>query len=386
MKDNGWSPNLIKRMKVIKSRCWSYTWIHRENAIFLNDIYDWISVIAYGLSFFNGAILMFPNNVIYVRILSVLLSFGSGILIFYMKNKRLTETAEKHKIASSKFSNIYNSIARQLSLDFADRKPGLVYHEWITQVYDTLFGSAPDIDPPVMEEYVRKFARKRRVNPIEAAEFDASDDNSEFSSTSDTGYDSFVNEIVVVDKKGGETIKKEHSSSIGGAHYSNTQHIYHNVDEVPTGREIKESSKSSSDDNNDAVDNNDGADNNDESGRQKKFGSKGMGSVSDDDSEDDSPFIEETGDKLGGETGLVILGNQETADQINELSNLAKELKKERSEFIENNKKKFLNYELERMGIGMSDLLATPRCSIPEYELLEPENDRIEKRKKKKKK
>ena len=77
-----------------------------------------------------------------------------------MENKKLTETAEKHKIASSKFSNIYNNIERQLSLMPENRQIAPDYHRWISQVYDTLYGSAPDIDPPIIDEYIKKFARK----------------------------------------------------------------------------------------------------------------------------------------------------------------------------------------------------------------------------------
>lgn len=167
-----WTPEITKKLNQIKERSWAYTWIHRENSIYLCDIYEWVSIIAYSLSFLNGVVLIFPNHLIYIRIFNIILSFGAGILMFYIKNKNLTETAERHKLFSSRFSSIYNNIDRQLSLPIYQRENALHYHRWITSQYDTLTGSAPDIDPPIVEEYVKKFAHKRKINPLEAAEYD----------------------------------------------------------------------------------------------------------------------------------------------------------------------------------------------------------------------
>ena len=181
-----WTRQMTRKLEQIKEMAWSYTWIHRENSTYLNDMYEWISVISYSLSFFNAAILIFPNNTVYIRIFSILLSFSAGLLVFYIKNKKFPETAERHKIASSKFSNIYNNISRQLSLNIAHREAAVHYHRWITLQYENLYGTAPDIDPPIIEEYVRKFAGKRKFNPIEAAEFDTIDTNSSISSSTGT--------------------------------------------------------------------------------------------------------------------------------------------------------------------------------------------------------
>ena len=173
-----WSRQMIKKLKQIREMAWSYTWIHRENAAYLTDMYEWISVISYSISFFNGIILIFPSNIVYIRILNILLSFGAGILVFYIKNKEFPQTAERHKIASSKFSNIYNNISRQLSLDVVYREEAINYHRWITLQYENLYGTAPDIDPPIIEDYIRKFAGRRKFNPIEAAEFDQTNSTS----------------------------------------------------------------------------------------------------------------------------------------------------------------------------------------------------------------
>lgn len=185
---NGWTPEIVKKLHALKGKAWSYTWIHRENSIYLNDIYDLVSNLAYSLSFFNGVILIFSTNLIYIRIFTILLSFGAGLIIFYIKNKGFPETSERHKIASSKFSSIYNNIDRQLSLDISQREHPLHYHSWITMQYDTLYGSAPDIDPPIIEEYIRKFARRRKVNPIEAAEYDQSESSGDVIGESITAH------------------------------------------------------------------------------------------------------------------------------------------------------------------------------------------------------
>jgi hypothetical protein len=181
-----WTRQMIKKLKQIREMAWSYTWIHRENSTYLTDMYEWISVISYSLSFFNGIILIFPSNVVYIRILNILLSFGAGILVFYIKNKEFPQTAERHKIASSKFSNIYNNISRQLSLDVTYRDEAINYHRWITLQYENLYGTAPDIDPPIIEDYIRKFAGRRKFNPIEAAEFDQTNSTSNSDHHSET--------------------------------------------------------------------------------------------------------------------------------------------------------------------------------------------------------
>lgn len=169
---NAWTPEITKKLIAVKEKAWSYTWIHRENANFLADQYEYLSVIAFSLSFFNGVILLLPLNILPVRIVNILLSFGAGLVSFYIKNKDLSSAAEKHKLASSKFSGIYNNIDRQLSTLLSQRETATHYHRWITTQYDNLYGTAPDIDPPIIERYVEKFAKRRKINPIEAAEFD----------------------------------------------------------------------------------------------------------------------------------------------------------------------------------------------------------------------
>ena len=195
MEDNRqWNREITKKIINIKEKSWSYTWIHRQNSGYLADIYEWISILSYSLSFFNGIILIFPTNIVYIRVFNILLSFSSGLLIFYIKNKSFPETAEKHKIASSKFSNIYNDIDRQLTLQPESREIATHYHKWISRQFNMLYSSSPDIDPPIIKEYIRKFARRRKINPIEAAEFDKESTNSSVSIVEDGQFQ----EVVVI--------------------------------------------------------------------------------------------------------------------------------------------------------------------------------------------
>ena len=199
-----WTPQIIKKLKDLKDKTWGYTWIHRENAGYLSDIYDMASILSYSLSFFNGVILIFPTNIVYIRIFNILLSFGSGLLGFYITNKDITRTVELHKMASSRFSSIYYNIDQQLdslSFNMSDRENAFHYNKWISSQFDNLLSTAPDIDPPIIEEYIKKFARKKRSNPIEAAEFDKTSSNDDKKNTDDDdSYNtkSELQEIVVV--------------------------------------------------------------------------------------------------------------------------------------------------------------------------------------------
>jgi len=179
----GWTSKIITKLKGLKQKSWDYTWIHRENSGYLNDMYDWLSVGSFILSFLNAGILMFRTNLIYIQIFTVVLSFGVGLLQFFIKFKNYPELIEKHKMASSRFSTIHNHVERQLSLPVSMRQNPLHFHQWINQQFDTLFATAPDIDGYVIDRYRENLAKmengKHRLGYVmEADNFEMNNDSS----------------------------------------------------------------------------------------------------------------------------------------------------------------------------------------------------------------
>ncbi len=172
---NSWTCMLNRAVIKISKKSKSYMWMHRENSIYLNDVYEWIAIISFSMSFFNAIILMFDTNIIYVKILSILLSFMSGLLVFYIKDKNPSGLAERHKLASSRYSSIINNIERQGALPKKFREIGTHYHRWITLQFDTLKGTAPDIDSNIIDKYGKIFGKRWKIHPIEAEEY-ASDE------------------------------------------------------------------------------------------------------------------------------------------------------------------------------------------------------------------
>jgi len=179
----GWTKKIMTRLKELKQKSWDYTWIHRENSSYLNDVYDWLSVGSFVGSFFNGAILIFRTNLIYIQVFTIILSFATGLLQFFIKFKNYPELIEKHKMASSRFSAIHNNIERQLSLPVKMRQNPLHFHQWISQQFETLFHTAPDIDSPIIDKYRSNLEKVEKGNhrisyAWEADRFDMGNDSS----------------------------------------------------------------------------------------------------------------------------------------------------------------------------------------------------------------
>lgn len=348
LRHQNWTPEITRKIDKIKEKAWSYTWIHRENSIYLADIYEWISIIAYSLSFFNGVILFFPTNLIYIRIFNILLSFGSGLLVFYIKNKKLTETAEKHKIASSKFSNIYNNIERQVSLEPDQRENALHYHRWISQVFDALYGSAPDIDPPIIDEYIRKFAKKRRVNPIEAAEFDR---DTSVPSHSDSSSSSSHEIIIVGDQSETESPPARALVSPSGTQGSFSDDEKTASEFGPKQLKLSRTSVARLNNSNNNHDSNHG-DNNNSHGNEIQ----------------NEDFLHKY---------FVPRRNKHRMKNLDKLENHARTHLETQDHEIDHdnptNRQKLLNYELSRMEMG--NMTMGTKCYIPEYEFKNKESN-----------
>jgi hypothetical protein len=236
----GWTKKIMGKLKGLKQKSWDYTWIHRENSGYLNDVYDWLSVGCFVLSFLNGGILLFRTNFIYIQVFTIVLSFGTGLLQFFIKFKNYPELIEKHKMASSRFSAIYNNIERQLSLPVNMRQNPLHFHTWISQQFDTLFATAPDIDGPVIDKYRDNLAKvengkRRHSYAMEADRFDISNDSSSsqtdlkphtLNSVKDSDMDSISSDIdtFTSDFSDSETIQSE-SGSISESKSNNKEKV-----------------------------------------------------------------------------------------------------------------------------------------------------------------
>jgi len=364
---------MTRKLKQLKGMAWSYTWIHRENSTYLNDMYEWISVISYSLSFFNGVILIFPNNIIYIRIFNILLAFSAGLLVFYIKNKKFPETAERHKIASSKFSNIYNNISRQLSLDISLREAAVAYHRWITAQYENLYGTAPDIDPPIIEEYVRKFAHKRKFNPIEAAEFDRQSSSNNISSS----YSSFSSE--------NENFISEEESTSSDHHVIEIYQDNDSNNSSKNGKKDKDNDNNSNHSSNHNSSNHDSSNHNSSNHNSSSYESSTHNSsnhnsnhnnsvnewdinIQSPSTQSDSPSQSESSPP--SESSRII-SDELNSENLNKINNRRPKKKSRRKRHIDYERERFNQNNVDFMnvtGMGMST-----KCLIPEFQLYRQE-------------
>jgi len=186
----GWTSKITNKLKSLKQKSWDYTWIHRENSAYLNDVNDILTVGGACLSLLNAIILVFRSSVIYIQIFTMILSFGAGLVQVMNKLKNYPEMIQKHKMASSRFSTIFNKVEQQLSLPISMRQNPLHFHGWISSQFDTLFGTAPDIDGYVIDKYrqniakIKKTGKGRLGYALEADDFNLFNESSSNSNTS----------------------------------------------------------------------------------------------------------------------------------------------------------------------------------------------------------
>jgi hypothetical protein len=81
------------------------------------------------------------------------------------QNRKYPELAAAHRLAASKYSEVYHSVQKQLALYRRDRENAKDYINWITEKSDTLLLSSPDISDAIIDEYLTKFSDVKYMRP-----------------------------------------------------------------------------------------------------------------------------------------------------------------------------------------------------------------------------
>ena len=167
---------MVRKLNEIKLRAWAYTWMHRENSQYLKRQYDRISYLNIFLELLTATSIFVTANVCqdtyYVKVLTGIVAIVSGFISGLLKYQDYGQEISKHKHVTSRYSRIYDAIDRQLDTPLEAQEQFHHFHNSISHEYDSLFGTAPDLDEEVIQKYIRKFGETRKVHPLEAAEYE----------------------------------------------------------------------------------------------------------------------------------------------------------------------------------------------------------------------
>jgi hypothetical protein len=167
--NNSWSSETEIITQELGEKAQGYVWMHNRNATYFSDWDTRYSNVGIILSILTGTSVFTTLND--CQELS-LVTMATGIIIYLTavlraihQNRKYPELAAAHRLAASKYSEVYHSVQKQLALYRRDRENAKDYINWITEKSDTLLLSSPDISDAIIDEYLTKFSDVKYMRP-----------------------------------------------------------------------------------------------------------------------------------------------------------------------------------------------------------------------------
>lgn len=161
-----WSDNVEKVIKDIGDSCIGYKWMSILAAKQNNIRYDVLMylIIAIGplAGVFTSIAVSYPDENSWLQIISIILSFVSGVVSTSLKFSQLEQKSISFKQVASKYASLEGNIRRQLNLGREDRINASEYLEWVSSSFDELFASTPLMPNGIYKQWV-DFAKKNNV-------------------------------------------------------------------------------------------------------------------------------------------------------------------------------------------------------------------------------
>ena len=154
-----WNSFLENEVKKIGEQTKGYKIIHIKNARITRRYHDFLMYMGIILGPLSAFILGIkearsPDDISPEIILSICVSFISGMVIATTKYAKYEAVSSAHKLAASKYSSLESNIRRQLLKNRSDRVDSSRYLEYIGESFDELFKSSPLVAEKIYNEYV----------------------------------------------------------------------------------------------------------------------------------------------------------------------------------------------------------------------------------------
>lgn len=167
--NNSWSSETEAIVAEVGEKAQGYVWMHNRNASYLVDWDTRYSNVEIILSILTGTSVFTTINdcqeLSLVTLVTGIIIYMTAVIRAIHQNRKYPEQASAHRLAASKYSEIYHSVQKQLALYRRDRENAKDYINWITEKFDTLLLSSPGMDDPIKEEYLIKFKDVKFMHP-----------------------------------------------------------------------------------------------------------------------------------------------------------------------------------------------------------------------------
>jgi hypothetical protein len=163
-----WDNSIELILNEIGEKSYGYKTMHIKESLYKKKIYNYLMYSGIILGPLAGLISTIQNTLYpstdnpILPIISVTISFISGIVIAINKFGKFEETANIHKTTANKYTSLENNIRCQLKLKKNMRVKPLEYNKWITQSYNDIYISSPMISNKIYNLY-KKYAKKNKL-------------------------------------------------------------------------------------------------------------------------------------------------------------------------------------------------------------------------------
>jgi hypothetical protein len=159
--NHGWNIEIEKMLSELEDKSWGFTWMHKKSVSYFGKLDDRLSITNIIFSLVSGtstfATLNTCTNLLFIQIGTGIVIYAAALLSAIQHFKGYAERIEKHKQAASKYSALYHSIKKERVVRPEQRQNAKDYITWITNQYDSLLLSSPDIEDDIMNLYVRQY-------------------------------------------------------------------------------------------------------------------------------------------------------------------------------------------------------------------------------------
>jgi hypothetical protein len=144
--ENNWNSKIEKSLEEIMEDLNYYSSTHLKNANKYLRRYNYLMNLGLILGPLVGllsSINMIINDEDVIPILMTVVPFLNGIVISMIKFSNYEQKSNEHKLAHSRFGNLFHLIKRQLSLNHNDRENSNLFFNKIVDSYTTLIEASP---------------------------------------------------------------------------------------------------------------------------------------------------------------------------------------------------------------------------------------------------
>lgn len=161
-----WTDDVEKVIKEIGESCIGYKWMcilgAKQNETKYDVLMYFIICIGPLAGVFSSITISYPDENSWLQIISIVLSFVSGVISTSIKFAQLEEKSVSFKQVASKYASLEGNIRRQLNLARDQRVDAGEYLEWVSTSFDELFASTPLMPDSIYQSWV-KFAIENNI-------------------------------------------------------------------------------------------------------------------------------------------------------------------------------------------------------------------------------